>query len=303
MLYKNKADYFRIALVLVISILFFRCQKDEETTPPTPPTQTTIQFLGHKGSGSSSVNPAFVENTLPAVKKGLTTLTGVEVDLQMSLDGTIWLFHNMDLSDVSCKPMPGKTIILSRDAEISAINICSSQSQDRIYKLSELIAYREQVSNPFYISLHIKLDFPTDSLDKPVIGGETMYLEKFANSLAKILPGVKSPEKIIIEVYDATFCKRVHLLIPGIKVCQIKYVPFPTQVDHALLSGYDGVSSTFDDTSITEAEVSRAQKSGLMVQLWTPFTKEELTTSMKLHPNIIQTDNLNALSILNVVVK
>ncbi len=290
----------RIFLVLAIFVLCYSCQKDTVTSPPTA---TSVQFLGHKGSGNSSLNPAFVENTLTGIQKGLTTLSGVEVDLQMSLDGTIWLYHNMDLSNSSCKAISGKTIILSRDNEISALNICTSRTQDRIYKLTELLTIWNQSSNPYYISLHIKLDYPVDSLNKPVIGGEAMYLAKFADNLAKVLPSVKSPGKIIVEVYDDTFCKRVHQLIPGIKVCMQKEVSFPKQIDDALALGYDGVSCIFNETTLTEAEVTRAQKNGLIVELWTPNSKEELTKSIQLHPNTIQTDNLNALSDLNVTVK
>ncbi len=288
-------------MVLIgIVALFNRCKKD---TVSTPPTETTIQFMGHKGSGGSLVNPSIIENTLPAVKKGLATLTGVEVDVQMSLDGTIWLFHDLDLGRTSCKTMAGKTIILSNDADISRINICSTQAQDRIYKLSELISYWNQTAIPSYLSLHIKLDFPLDSINKAVIGGEAIYLAKFADNLAKIIPSVKTPGKIMIEVYDATFCKRIHQLIPGMKVCQLKAVSFPKQVTDAIDSGYDGVSAFFDEGALSETEVTRAQSNGLIVMLWTPNTKIELTKALNMHPDFIQTDNMNALTDLNVIVK
>jgi len=294
---------FRIGFFIVlmaIVVLFNRCQKDTVTAPPTV---TNIQFLGHKGSGASLFNPSIIENTLPAVKKGLATLTGVEVDLQMSLDGTIWLFHDLNLARTSCKTMAGKTIILSNDADISKINICSTEAQDRIYTLSELISYWNQTATTSYLSMHIKLDFPLDTINKAVIGGEAIYLAKFADNLAKIIPSVKSPGKIMLEVYDATFCKRIHQLIPGMKVCLLKAVSFPRQVTDAIDSGYDGVSGFFDEAALSEAEVTRAQKSGLIVQLWTPNTKIELTKALNMHPDFIQTDNMNALTDLNVTVK
>jgi len=286
-------------LIVGLVVLFEQCQKDSATTPPM---ETDVQFLGHKGSGSSSINPSIIENTLPAVQKGLTTLTGVELDLQMSLDGTIWLFHDLDLSGSSCNTTVHKTIILSYDTDIAKINICTTKAVDRIYRLSEFITFWNQAS-PFYVSLHIKLDFPKDSINKAVIGGEAIYLSKFADNLAKIIPSVKDPGKIMLEVYDATFCKRIHQLIPGIKVCLIKEVTFPKQIDDAIALGYDGVSCTFDEPTLTGSEVTRAQSNGLIVQLWTPDTKQELATAFGFHPNTIQTDNLNALNDLNLSVK
>jgi glycerophosphoryl diester phosphodiesterase len=289
-----------IFLIFSIVVLFDRCKKDEATTPGT---ETSIQFLGHKGGGSSYINPSTVENTIPAIQKGLLTLTGIEVDVQMSLDGTIWLFHDLDLSDTSCGSIPHKTIILSRDIDIAKINICSSQTQDKIYKLSELINFRNQSANPFYTSLHIKLDFPADSLNKPAIGGEAIYLSKFADNMAKVMPSVKNPEKILIEVYDATFCKKIQQLVPGIKVCLLKEVTFPKQIDDAIALGYNGVSCIFNEPTVTAAEVARAQANGLIVQLWTPDTKQELSAVFNLNPNTIQTNNLDAMVELNVFPK
>ncbi|MEI7828848.1 MAG: glycerophosphodiester phosphodiesterase [Prolixibacteraceae bacterium] len=290
-----------LLFVISFSPLFISCQKT--TTPASPPTTTTVKFLGHKASGSSSIDPTIIENTLPAVQKGLKTLNGVELDLQMSLDGTIWILHDLNLATLTCNSVLPRMIILSRDAEISKITLCTSKAQDKICKLSEVINYWNQAATPFYISLHMKLDYPVDSMNKPAIGGEAAYLSKFAESLAKILPSVKDPGKIICEVYDATFCKKIHQLIPGLVVCLIKEVSFPQQINDALVLGYDGVSCMFTEPTLTEAEVTRAQKSGLIVQLWTPDSQQELTASLNLHPNFIETDNLNSISDLNVIVK
>ena len=82
-----------------LAILFSECKKDTATTPPT---EINTHFLGHKASGSSSIDPTIIENSLPAVQKGLKTMNGIEVDLQMSLDGTIWLLHDLNLATLSC---------------------------------------------------------------------------------------------------------------------------------------------------------------------------------------------------------
>ena len=289
-----------MCLVVGIILFFNECKKDTITSPST---ETSTHFLGHKGSGSSSIDPSIIENTLPAVQKGLKTMNGVEVDLQMSLDGTIWLLHDLNLATLTCNATLPRMIILSRDTEISKIILCTSKAQDRMYKLSEIINYWNQATTPFYVSLHIKLDYPVDSMNKPAIGGEALYLSKFADNLAKILPSVKDPGKIIVEVYDATFCKKIHQLIPGLKVSLIKEVSFPQQINDALDLGYDGVSCMFTEPTLNAAEVTRAQTSGLIVQLWTPDTQQELTTSLSFHPNFIETDDLTAIADLKVIVK
>jgi glycerophosphoryl diester phosphodiesterase len=289
-----------LILTLAILVLLSQCKKDNTTTPPVI---TDVQFLGHKGGGNSTVNPSTVENTIPAIQNGLKTMTGIEVDVQMSLDGTIWVFHDSDIASTSCSAIAHKAIILSTDAEIAKFTICSAKAQDRIYRLSEIVNYWHQASTPFYMSLHIKLDFPADSMNKPAIGGEALYLSKFADNLAKIIPSVAVPGKIMLEVYDATFCTKIHKLISGIKVCLIKEVTFPKQINDAIALGYDGVSCIFSEPTLTSDEVIRAQSKGLIVELWTPDTKQELTTAFGFHPNFIQTNNLNVMSLLNVTVK
>lgn len=295
---KNKLRIVFLWMGLLTIFVVNSCRKDSVSSPATP---TDVVFIAHKGGGDIDYNPQYLENTLPAVKHSTTILQGVEEDIQMSLDGTIWLFHDADFSRVGTIRNNNKFLILSTDAEISKVLITNTIVQDRIYKLSELIEYWNAVPTPFYISLHIKLDFPADSINHAKIGGEAKYLSKFADNLYKILPNIKVPGKIMIEVYDATFCKKIKSMIPGIKVCLIKEVTFPKQVSDALALGYDGVSCSYSEPTLSIAEVAKAKSSGLIVQLWTPNQSAELMTAFSYQPTVIQSDNLKVLSILNVI--
>ena len=282
---------------LVLLIGLNRCKREPVTLTPTT---TDVKFLGHKGGGNSLINSTHIENTLLSVQDGLKTLGGAEVDIQMSLDGTIWMFHNADVGASTCKNNYHHSIVLLKDAEISQLQICCNNVQDRIYKLQELISVWSANPTGFILSMHLKLDFPSDTLNNQLIGGEAAYLSKFANSLAKIFPTVIHPGQLIVEVYDATFCGIIHSKIPGIKVCLIKEVTFQQQIHDALALGYDGVSCTFDEPTLTVNEVKRARDSGLFVELWTPDIKSDLLTTLNLQPNFIQTNNLDALIMLNV---
>lgn len=290
--------------LLVVGIFFTltltQCTKDPITIPPT---ETDVHFLGHKGAGNNDSNPTFVENTIPAIQEGLKTMNGVEVDLQMSLDGTIWMYHDPNLSRYSCAANFNHCILLMTDAEIAKVQICNGSKHDRIYKLDELINLWNASATGFVISMEIKLDFPADTMNSPLIGGEVAYLSKFANQMAKLFPTIKFPNQLLIEVYDAKFCTRIHTLIPEIKICLLKSVSFPQQINDAIALGYDGVSCIFDEPTLNALEVKRAQDNGLIVQLWTPDSKDELTKTFNFHPNFIQTDNLDAISLLNLKVK
>lgn len=136
-----------------------RCQKE---TMPDPPIETNVHFLGHKGGGNNSFNPNHIENTLLSIQDGLKTMNGVEVDAQMSLDGTIWMFHHADIGESSCNTNYHHSIPLLKDTEIQKVLICSGGKQSRIYKLEELVSLWNATPAGFYFSMHVKLDFPTD---------------------------------------------------------------------------------------------------------------------------------------------
>lgn len=288
-----------VGLVLLILITLIQCQIQPDLGPPT---ETDVRFLGHKGGGDNSFGATYIENTILSVKEGLKTLNGVEVDIQMSLDGTIWMFHNGDLAGSGCNTNYRNSIILMKDTEIEKIQICYGKVQDKIYKLEELINLWNITAGGFVISMEVKLDYPSDTINHRLIGGEAAYLLKFANSLAKLFPTIKYPNQIMLEVYDAAFCNKIHTTLPGIKVCLIKAVTFPKLINDAIASGYDGVSCGINESTLSIEEVKRARDNGLIVQLWTPDNRDDLTKTFNLHPHYIQTNNLKAISLLNLKV-
>ena len=274
---------------LTCLLTFTQCKKTDVTVTPL---NLDVVFFGHKGGGNNSYNPNFIENTLPSVQDGLKSMNGVEVDVQMSLDGTLWLFHHPDIGEMSCLANYHHSLITLKDSEIEKIQVCSGTKQSRIYKLKELVDFWNSSSNGFPISMHIKLDQTRDTLNHPLVGGESAYLLKVADNLKVVFATMNHQDQLFCEVFDSAFRNKIHATIPGLKVCLLKEVPFPQQVDEAISSGYDGVSSGFDSALISAAEVKRARDNGLVVQLWTPETKAEIIQAYLLKPNQIQTDNM-----------
>jgi len=297
--FKESAVFFAVLLFL---IFVSQCKNDSGSETLTEP-ELEVKILGHKGGGTSSFNPLHIENTLPSVQDGLKKMDGIELDVQMSLDGTLWLYHDPDVSYTSCGSAWSGTIPLLTDSEIQNVLICDGSKQSRIYKLEEVVNFWNADAVGFYMSLHIKLDFPSETLADSRIGGEAKYLAKMADSLAKVFTTYKHQNQVYLEVYDAIFCTKMHSLIPNIKVCLLKEVTFQQQIRDALNLGYDGISCIFTEPTITAAEVKRAQESGLIVQLWTPDTEAELSTAYALKPDFIQTNNLDAITYLKSTIK
>ncbi len=79
---------FRIILILLILVA---CKKSD---------YSTIEIYGHAGNGLNIQNSIYHDNSAEAIKFALETegVKGVELDVQLSLDGDLWLFHDDNLS-------------------------------------------------------------------------------------------------------------------------------------------------------------------------------------------------------------
>lgn len=289
---RSTVSFFLLLMLLVSS---GGCSKKTE------PQDTEVHFLGHKGAGNNGYNDHFLENTISAVREGVTKLDGVEVDVQMSLDGTLWLFHDEgNAYELNCSgKTENRSIPAMRDSEIAQILLCHETKKDRLYKLSEVIDLYRDTPGAFFLSLDIKVGFPSDVLE--AFGGKNGYLLRLADSLATVI-GPTDPYKIMVEVDSKVFCDRLksHQNAVNIKTFFMRYEPFDQKITNALLLGYDGVSCNFSDETITPEKIQEAQQKGLLVQLWTPYYREDLIKIFSWKPDFIQTDNIRAKTGLNV---
>lgn len=217
----------------------------------------------------------------------------------MELSGCIMM---LTLPDLVVTPTFIVVLYLCMTSKLKSYRFVSGGNQAGISKLEELAGLWKNSAAGFDVSMEVKLEFPADTMNNQLIGGEAAYLSKFADNMAIIFQDVRFKDQLLIEVYDAKFCTKMHSVVPDIKICLLKDVTFPQQINDAIALGYDGVSCIFDESTLTVAEVKRARDNGLIVQLWTPDTKEELTKALAFHPNYIQTDNLDAIQLLNVKV-
>ena len=158
-------------------------KKRKNDPVPIPPNQNypTTYFLGHKGAGSNNYNDVNMEHSIASFIEALQVLDGVEVDMQMSLDGTIWLFHDIDINYSLCSPGSPRSIPTMHDNEIAQLKLCSRTKTDRLYKLSKLIQLWNSSAYPngFFISMEINFMNVYTSMELCMVhvhGGMTLEL-------------------------------------------------------------------------------------------------------------------------------
>jgi glycerophosphoryl diester phosphodiesterase len=111
--------YVKITFLLCV---LFACTKSEEVK--------NILVFGHAGMGLSMNNSIYHDNSKEAVSLALNlpTSNGVEVDVRLSKDGTLWLYHDEFL-----------------EAESTGLGCVSNLSDIEIDKLNYLTPKKEKL--------------------------------------------------------------------------------------------------------------------------------------------------------------
>ena len=132
--------HFRLLFILVLQ--FFSCSKKEDFS--------MIQVFGHAGMGLKMPNSIFHDNSLEAIELALTIpgSNGVEIDIQMDLNGRLWLFHdellNEETNGINCIP--------SNTSEYLKTLRYSSLKQEKIAELSQ-IPFHNFEDKSFFLDL------------------------------------------------------------------------------------------------------------------------------------------------------
>ncbi len=77
--------------ILLLVVILSACSKSKSFDG--------IEVLGHAATGLENINSPYHDNTKEAVEYALSMegCDGIEIDVQLSADGELWLFHNTEL--------------------------------------------------------------------------------------------------------------------------------------------------------------------------------------------------------------
>ncbi len=89
-IFKNSVNKFRLIWIGLLCMLF-ACNKTEQ--------YPGVQIFGHAGMGMNIAYSVYHDNSEEAIDLALSlpNMDGVEMDIRMSKDGTLWLFHDSQL--------------------------------------------------------------------------------------------------------------------------------------------------------------------------------------------------------------
>lgn len=268
---------------MIVLLLFFNACQEQQT-----PWEGDTLLFGHRGSGSGVYDGRLIENTLPSVSYALQFLDGTEIDLQMSADGTVWIFHDDEITHL-CDTVPAAfpCVPLATDAYLKKQRICREGVEDKIYRLEEVLPLLNQPEfSDRFLSLDVKGYF-TEACFKGRNASKE-YLEQMAEEVHRLIREYQLADRVIIETSYTTFLDKMKALNPNVRCHYLGYHDFTSKMVKTLKKGYDGITFNLRDTSVYEANLQLAKDEGLEIQLWSVHSREELEKVLPLNPFAIQ---------------
>lgn len=238
-----------------------------------------IDALGHAGMGVTDIYPSnSAESILNCLNLGAT---GSEMDIQMTSDGILVLYHDETLDQKT--DLQG-TIYSQTWEEIKDARYDEMPySNYKIARLSDLI---ENIDHPedYIFTLDIKL-YPDP------INFEVQF-DEFTDAIIALFNEYNLHSHVYIESQSTQF---LSLLQSKASNIDLYYYPqtFQDGLSSALSLNLKGISiSTF---SITKEEIRQAHDAGVFVTIWNLKSKDDNVDAIQKNPDMIQTDKVKYL--------
>lgn len=268
----------KILHILLMVSLLYACKKEKFQIENL--NGGIIEILGHGGSGYADLYPI---DTKESVYNSLSAgADGSEIDIQLTKDNVLVLFHDEDLSSNTNKSGSIRDLTWAEVQE--ATYISTPYSGYKIPSLREIIMETSETGN-YRFSLDIKL-FAGE--------GETVdqYFLDFITSLKAIYDEFSLHERVYIEAQSELFLSTLQQADPDMLLFIYPQV-FESGFTIATNLNLYGISISTD--VVSEEQVQLAHNAGLRVIIWNVKTKAEHKEAIRKNPDIIESDNIDYL--------
>jgi glycerophosphoryl diester phosphodiesterase len=287
------------ALAALLALPLAGCDKFE-FLPDNPVEPITPQVLLHRGSGQLTDPPP---NTLDAMLYGAALLDGVEMDLEITSDGVVWLGHDNEVYDCA-----GAVIGCFQElsnAQIEAVATCPGSPGDpggagtyRQYdRLDEVLAGVKAVYPSKLYSLDIKGQFcqalGSDGIRQAAI--------RMAEEVDRIVRSTGLDGRVVTESSQDAFTERLIELASPVYPLVVSLDDIDIPLSHAADLGATGISMKYDPSDpgvepISASVIEGIHQKGLRIAVWIVNGEADAQAVWAMQPDVIQTDEGNFFS-------
>jgi glycerophosphoryl diester phosphodiesterase len=244
--------------------------------PDNPFSGIPTLVLMHRGNG---FNTAFHENTLPAAEYGLSVLDGIELDIQLSKDGTLWLDHSNEVKD--CDGVSIGCFQTMTDEEILAAAECADTL--RYHPLESVFQIMVAEYPESVISLDIKSQYCEIVNTK-----ETM--RQMAESVLALVEKYNMQNKVLVESNSIEFLQELDNQ-SSVGQCVVSLGDVDEGLANAAAVKARGISLEYGIEEMNADVVSLIHKKGYGLILWVVNDPDDIINAWNCKPDFIETDN------------
>src|SRR5690554_4751356 len=114
----KKNIYFIVIQLLLTACLNQKAKTNQHSLGIDLEKLSAVKIIGHKGSGDGPTYgyKDFIGNSIQSVKNAFEQIDGSEIDIQISKDSTLWVFHDHHMQ--GCKDSNLYNIVTLTDSAI-----------------------------------------------------------------------------------------------------------------------------------------------------------------------------------------
>lgn len=267
-------------LVWLCSLLLVLACRDAELGETL--TGAKIQVVGHGGSGFTSVDNYYPANSGPSILQAIDILgaDGVEVDVQMTTDSILMLYHDEGLaSQTDCSGCIAEQSYAAIAACRYRANIALNLGADaRLWTLEDLLA--NFAGRPQAPWVHLDISISTDC---------RADFRTFARQLAALIRKYQAESWVYVEMSLLSELQYLQGLHGGLQLVWLGEVD-EERLSVAEANGLWGVVTV--NETIDKALVEEAHRRGLGVILYNVKIRQGTLEAVAKGPDLIETDNI-----------
>lgn len=274
MAYNQRSPF--VWVMFLILIFVFSCRRK----------YTPVDFLGTKIiSHHAYLEPGDSVGSKDYFINAFNKNDGIEVDVQLSQDRTLWLYHNNVMS--SCGAIKSECVMSKNDKEIANLAKCAN-SKFCFTKLETVLEYMETKNDGKIISLDVKTWF--DSKCTVLANNVFFYYHNVAMEIIRLVKKHHLEKRVMVEsdvVYFLGKIKRNSEI-----ACYLTTLgDYREGVRKALKYRYQGISFQYMyKEMINKDDLIALREKGLRIQLWVVNGDSVINKAKGIQPDFIQTD-------------
>lgn len=268
----------KIILFILFSFLLVICNTNYKNFDIQNLNGNKITVIGHRGMGT---NHKFPGNTLESIYTALNLgADGVEIDVQLTKDSVLVIYHNKDLS--SSTNFEGRIIDFNWSDLENCKDITKDGSSYPIINIDSLFNWIPNI-HKYHFSFDLKLNYGDIDTAK--------YLQSFAYAIDKVVEDYNMHHRVLVETGNL----QLHQLLKTDRVQVLQFITGRNMMEGIRIAKDLDLYGVGIGSSITRKEVELAHSNNLRVMTWIPKSKWGNIKAVRKNPDFLQTDKLEHL--------